>query len=129
MPKSADVHLSTSTFYNLFDQTTKLAVPMFQRDYTWGADNFDKFMEDIEKTMNEEGREHFVGQMVLGAFPPTRPTAGRLLKNFYHLIDGQQRITTATIFLAIMCTLKIKLLITGHFYPSNYSASTLVPPT
>jgi len=102
MPKSADVHLSTSTFYNLFDQTTKLTVPMFQRDYTWGDDNFAKFIEDIEKTMKEEGQEHFIGQMVLGAFPPTRPTAGRLLKNFYHLIDGQQRITTATIFLCAL---------------------------
>ncbi|MCJ7634245.1 DUF262 domain-containing protein, partial [Candidatus Bathyarchaeota archaeon] len=102
MPKSADVHLNTSTFYNLFDQTTKLTVPMFQRDYTWGDDNFAKFIEDIKKTMKEEGQEHFIGQMVLGAFSSTRPTAGRLLKNFYHLIDGQQRITTATIFLCAL---------------------------
>jgi uncharacterized protein with ParB-like and HNH nuclease domain len=101
MPKRANVHVETPNFYELFNQENKLSLPMFQRDYTWEEDNLTKFSEDIEKTI-KQGTEHFIGQIVLGEFKPDSPITGHILKNFYHIIDGQQRITTATIFLCAL---------------------------
>lgn len=103
MPKRANVHVTTSTFYEMFDQTNKLNLPMFQRDYTWEEDNLTKFWEDIEKVIKQgQGQEHFIGQVVLGRLQPVFPPSGYLLKNFYNIIDGQQRIITATIFLSAL---------------------------
>lgn len=103
MPKRANVHVETSSFYELFDQTCKLNLPMFQRDYTWEEDNLTKFWEDLEKVAKHgQSQEHFIGQIVLGRFQPAFPPSGYLLKNFYNIIDGQQRITTAAIFLCAL---------------------------
>jgi len=102
MPKRANVHVGTSTFYSLFNQENKLVLPLFQRDYSWEQEELTKFWEDVEKTVCIQGTEHFIGQIVLGEMKPTVPSTNPLLKNFYNIIDGQQRITTATVFLCAL---------------------------
>jgi uncharacterized protein with ParB-like and HNH nuclease domain len=102
MPQRANVHVETSTFYFLLNQENKLNLPMFQRDYSWEEEELTKFWEDLAKTMRRDRQEHFIGQIVLGKFkPPSQPTS-HILKNFYYIIDGQQRIITATIFLCAL---------------------------
>ncbi|MEM2108515.1 MAG: DUF262 domain-containing HNH endonuclease family protein [Candidatus Bathyarchaeia archaeon] len=111
MPRRANVHVGTSTFYFLFNQENKLNLPMFQRDYSWEEEELTKFWEDIVKTMKGHGQEHFIGQIVLGRVEPVSQPASHILKNFYHIIDGQQRIITATIFL---CALRDVATENGH---------------
>jgi len=102
MPKRADVHVEKPTFYSLFNQENKLDLPMFQRDYSWEEEELTKFWDEIEKTVDVQGLEQFMGQIVLGKIQPTIIPTNSLLKNFYNIIDGQQRITTATIFLCAL---------------------------
>lgn len=101
MPKSSDVHVETITFYSLFNQENKLDIPMFQRDYSWEDEELTKFWDELEKTLDAIELEHFMGQIVLGKTKPLDSQVG-VLKNFYNIIDGQQRITTATIFLSAL---------------------------
>jgi uncharacterized protein with ParB-like and HNH nuclease domain len=75
---------------------------MFQRDYSWETEELVKFWEDIDKNILKQGQEHFIGQVVLGRSSPVSQPTSRLVKNFYNIIDGQQRITTATIFLCAL---------------------------
>jgi len=102
MPKLQDVHVGTLTFYSLFNQENKLDIPMFQRDYSWEDEELTKFWDDLEKTMEVIGLEQFMGQIVLGSTQPLATPASGVLKYFYNIIDGQQRITTATIFLCAL---------------------------
>jgi len=102
MPKLQDVHVGTVTFYSLFNQENKLDIPMFQRDYSWEDEELTKFWDDLEKTMEVSGLEQFMGQIVFGNTQPLATLASGVLKYFYDIIDGQQRITTATIFLCAL---------------------------
>lgn len=102
MPKLQDVHVETRTFYFLFNQENKLDIPMFQRDYSWEDEELTKFWDELEKTVDVHGLEQFMGQIVLGVTQQSFTPTGGVLKYFYNIIDGQQRITTATIFLCAL---------------------------
>ncbi|WP_368247792.1 DUF262 domain-containing protein [Clostridium perfringens] len=79
----------------------QLYIPRYQRDYSWGKAEVTEFMNDIlsEITVNDEkelvGSEYFFGTILL---------AGRFNQRDKELevIDGQQRITTITIFLSAL---------------------------
>ena len=61
-------------------------VPQFQRDYSWGQDNWDDLWNDIEIAEKSKSL-HYMGSVVL------QNSKG---KDFY-IIDGQQRFTTLSI--------------------------------
>ncbi len=68
-----------------------LRVPRFQRPYDWDRDNLTEFWNDL-KDRNDP--EYFMGSLVV--------FADQKEKNLLSLVDGQQRITTITIMLAIL---------------------------
>jgi uncharacterized protein with ParB-like and HNH nuclease domain len=76
---------------NLFDGSRQIEVPDFQRNYAWEADQVDAFLKDIFE-VTKSGEEHFFGPVVLLEDSP----------NKYELIDGQQRVTTAIVFLCLI---------------------------
>lgn len=64
-------------------------IPDFQRPYSWGQADAELFMEDVENTIADPESEHYFGSVIWvpeGSFKRT-------------IIDGQQRITTATLML------------------------------
>lgn len=72
---------------------TRYIVPIYQRGYSWKTKQVDEFLTDLENTVarNKDTYVHFFGTMII-----TNP------KNSYHtssIIDGQQRMTTAVLFL------------------------------
>lgn len=79
----------------------QLYIPRYQRDYSWEKPEVTEFMNDIlsEITVNGEkelvGSEYFFGTILL---------AGKFNQKDKELevIDGQQRITTMTIFLSAL---------------------------
>ena len=87
----------------IFEPRLQLEVPLFQRQYVWNhTDHWDPLWEDIARKFTSfvEGHHdappHFLGAMVLDQQQlPVTHTPKR------QVIDGQQRLTTLQIFLAV----------------------------
>lgn len=87
----------------IFDRKLRLEVPLFQRQYVWSQDEqWEPLWEDIARKFSEylEGRKdapiHFLGAMVLDQKQtPITHVEKR------QVIDGQQRLTTLQIFMAV----------------------------
>lgn len=68
-----------------------LAVPVYQRAYSWKREQVETFWDDLRAAMSVVEREHFLGTIVL-----TPANEGKKLT----IIDGQQRLATATMLIA-----------------------------
>ncbi|OUJ69896.1 DUF262 domain-containing protein [Hymenobacter crusticola] len=76
-------------------------IPDYQRGYAWREKQCEELMEDIE--LLPSGKEHYTGTLVLHP-QPTEPAAARDGKtyHYFHVVDGQQRLTTLTILLRVL---------------------------
>ena len=75
-----------------------LSVPKYQRAFAWSNDNVLEFLTDINTAFTEGHPEYFLGSVVLQGGDQV-----------YEVVDGQQRLTTASIFIAaVMDFLKTK---------------------
>ena len=90
------------TLEKIFDRTERLEVPLFQRPYVWNKDrNWMPLWEAIEAILEKRVtgkpyRPHFLGTVVLDQIKtPTGEIHAR------QLIDGQQRLTTLQLALAV----------------------------
>lgn len=84
----------------IFNMTTLIEVPFFQRSYVWKEDLWERFLDDLEFSV-KTNTPHFLGTLILqsaGKTPPGSPYTSKLL-----LVDGQQRLTTFLIFLKVLC--------------------------
>src|SRR5712691_13232449 len=87
----------------IFEKKRRLEVPLFQRQYVWNREQqWEPLWEDIARKFTEylEGRKdapvHFLGALVLDL---KQTPATHVEKR--QVIDGQQRLTTLQIFLAV----------------------------
>ena len=92
----------------LFTCKKQFVIPRFQREYTWGKMELSEFLDDILSriVINEDGRldtsEYFWGSLLLvGDLDDQKQLE-------VSVVDGQQRITTMTIFLSVITKLFIK---------------------
>lgn len=69
-----------------------LAVPAYQRNYSWSAEQVEAFWYDLRAALISDNSSHFLGTVVLSSGESNR---GRLM-----VVDGQQRLATATMLLA-----------------------------
>lgn len=87
---------------SLFEGKIRFEVPLFQRQYVWGAESqWEPLWEDIARKFTEhldgrkDGPVHFLGALVLDQKQtPIKYVPKR------QVVDGQQRLTTCQIFLA-----------------------------
>ena len=80
-------------------------IPDYQRGYAWGREQLDAFWEDLINL--PDGRSHYTGVLTLKEIPSADVQQDD--KEFwlvddhsyklYHIVDGQQRLTTFTLFL------------------------------
>ncbi|MDN4074923.1 DUF262 domain-containing protein [Fictibacillus terranigra] len=63
-------------------------IPFYQRGYSWKKEQVRQFWEDLMLVSEENQKEYFLGSIVLNE-----------KENTFEVIDGQQRLTTITIFL------------------------------
>lgn len=83
-----ELHTTNSTFRQLLGNGLTYHVPPFQRDYSWGEDEWDDLWQDILGLFEEEGEPaHYMGYLVLQSSDSKR----------FDIIDGQQRMTTISI--------------------------------
>lgn len=80
---------SNDTYRKLMGNGLRYVVPKFQRDYSWGAEQWDDLWEDIMMILNNEESEHYMGYLVLQTSDNKE----------YTVIDGQQRLTTLSILM------------------------------
>jgi uncharacterized protein with ParB-like and HNH nuclease domain len=75
---------------NLFKEN-EFTVPVYQRNYAWQSDQVDDFWNDLKDVVDGQRNNHFFGQIVTYRHD-----------NILDIIDGQQRLTTSSIFLAVL---------------------------
>lgn len=67
-------------------------IPVYQRKYDWKLDNCRRLYDDLKKIVQDNRSSHFFGSIVSSVVPNGS-------KIEYHIIDGQQRLTTVTLLL------------------------------
>lgn len=91
--KASEVNLRS-----IIEGTQQFIVPLFQRAYSWERKNWSMLWTDIEELCEDgDAREHFIGSVVTA---PTDSVPYGVTK--YLLIDGQQRLTTLFVLLAVI---------------------------
>ncbi|WOD43142.1 DUF262 domain-containing protein [Hwangdonia lutea] len=81
------LNANTISFSDIIAGDNIYQVPLFQRDYSWKENNWDDLWLDLNNAIDSETR-HYMGSIVLI----------KKEKKQFEIIDGQQRITTLSIF-------------------------------
>ncbi|MCY9658484.1 DUF262 domain-containing HNH endonuclease family protein [Paenibacillus chondroitinus] len=87
---------------DLFSAKFLFQIPGYQRPFSWEKDNFDQLFEDIKDAMEYADLHriednYFLGSIILQVKEEKPDGAG-----IYDVVDGQQRLTTLTILLAVL---------------------------
>lgn len=73
-----------------------LSIPIYQRSYAWKEQQVRQLLEDISRAMKKRGDDGAISQYFVGSLVVIkRPASDR-----YEVVDGQQRLATASIFIA-----------------------------
>jgi len=80
--------------HDLFSTQQVHKVPLHQRVYTWTKEEWEEFFDDITQLDKEE--VHFLGSIVVIREPL------KLGVNFFQIQDGQQRLATIVILMAVL---------------------------
>ena len=70
----------------------RYVIPVYQRKYDWKMENCRQLYEDLKKIIVDGRDSHFFGSIVSSVVPDGS-------KIEYHIIDGQQRLTTVSLLL------------------------------
>jgi hypothetical protein len=99
---------AAKTIADLLSETHqgRVVVPTFQRGYSWGKKHVEAFWNDIHNFRKESKKKggpdkYFLGPIVVMPSPSS--------KEVLYLLDGQQRLATATILLSVLRDLAHKL--------------------
>lgn len=102
-----ELHAYTRTIAELLSVNKKYVVPRFQREYSWEKEQINEFWVDTLSNINHEQQEntysyseYFIGSLVL---------IGDDTDNSMQIVDGQQRLTTLTILLSVLCQRFVEL--------------------
>ena len=80
-------------FFFQFDNRYSFEIPPFQRGYSWNSEKVKEFMEDLVHIDADSQSTHFFGTIY------TCLSKNPNKKYCIRIVDGQQRVTTAAIFL------------------------------
>ncbi|MFH1288383.1 MAG: DUF262 domain-containing protein, partial [bacterium] len=96
---SMNFNTSNDTFRKLMGNGISYIVPRFQRDYSWTENEWDDLWQDILETCKENKEAaHYMGYLVLQSSN----------SKHFDIIDGQQRMTTLSVFvLAVLKNLQL----------------------
>ena len=70
----------------------RFVIPVYQRKYDWRYENCRQLYDDLKKIVKDGRESHFFGSIVSAVVPNGN-------KIEYHIIDGQQRLTTVSLLL------------------------------
>ena len=84
---------------DIFNGSRVLEIPFFQRAYVWGEEQWERLLEDVE-TVTLTGRPYFLGSVILKQQQTNTQSSYGDIRT---VIDGQQRLTTLSILLKVLC--------------------------
>lgn len=87
----------------IFNNSTLIEIPFFQRSYVWGEDLWSRFIDDMEFIIRTK-KPHFFGSIILKQ--GRKPVSGECFADCRTVVDGQQRLTTFLIFMKVLCLKK-----------------------
>lgn len=101
--------MSIQQTLNQFFTKKIFVVPKYQRSYAWDTNNIRELYEDIQEALDTQS-SHYIGTVVL---------ARTSKKDVYHVVDGQQRLTTVTMFISSLIN-KLKDKTDKEYYKRLY---------
>lgn len=87
------------TINEIFNGSRVLEIPFFQRSYVWGENQWERLLEDVEH-VSKTFDTYFMGSVIL---KQKQTETTRRVGDMRTLIDGQQRLTTLSILLKVLC--------------------------
>lgn len=87
------------TINDIFNGSRVLEIPFFQRAYVWGEEQWERLLEDVENTC-QNNEPYFMGSVILKQQPTGTMSSYGDVRT---IIDGQQRLTTLSILLKVLC--------------------------
>ncbi len=93
MPDDSKIDFDLGSI-GLLVSTSRLAVPIYQRSYSWGPTQLEDFWNDLSGALAGLDAEYFLGTLVL-----SREGDGAA-ESRVSIVDGQQRIATTSILYA-----------------------------
>ena len=97
---SQTLNATEMSLEDLFTNKYNFKIPHYQRPYAWGEEESLQLLSDIQGALERDSDEsYFLGSIVL-IKDPAKPDS--------EVIDGQQRLTSLTLLLAIMRDLVVK---------------------
>ena len=92
------MHAQDRTFREIIGNSIQFIVPVFQRDYKWGREQWQRLWDDINRVGSGKiNAGHFLGSLVQIDTGKTTPSLSSWL-----VIDGQQRLATLTLLAAAL---------------------------
>lgn len=80
---------------DIFSDQFQFKIPTFQRPFVWKNDNFENLFEYIYSAFERKQEEYFLGSIIW----QLQEKDGNF---YYHIIDGQQRLVSLAILLAVI---------------------------
>ena len=109
----------TPSINGVFKNSTVLRIPFFQRQYVWGEKEWERFINDMESLVGLR-KKYFLGSLIFKNEEPTDEEAAYGVSEKYTVIDGQQRLTTLSIFLKALNSLLIDDQLRNNFQSSFF---------
>ncbi|MCT7530547.1 DUF262 domain-containing protein [Aliarcobacter cryaerophilus] len=86
------------TINDIFNGNRILEIPFFQRAYVWSTQQWERLLEDMEN-VSLNNKPYFLGSVILKQQPTN---TSNIVGDKRTLIDGQQRLTTLSIFFKVL---------------------------
>lgn len=87
------------TIYEIFNGSRILEIPFFQRSYVWDETQWERLLYDVEN-VSQTRTPYFLGSVIL---KQQLTNTGGSVGDIRTVIDGQQRLTTISILLKVLC--------------------------
>ncbi len=92
MARAALLDTKTQTLLELIGNGKRYRVPPYQRDYSWGPEQWEDLWNDILDLLGTPEERHYMGALVVEAIDDRE----------FRIIDGQQRLATLSILALVV---------------------------
>ena len=109
----------TPSINGVFKNSTILRIPFFQRQYVWEEKQWERFAVDMESLIGLR-KKYFLGSLIFKNEEPTDEEAAYGVSEKYTVVDGQQRLTTLSIYLKALDSLLVDDQLKNNFKSSFF---------